>query len=123
MTELAPGSSDVAPGGAAAAPGAAAVAGCGTWIAALANGGRVAGTPVKAAAKFCNICGALAAELTSCCPMSGIGSGGVGSALADPSRPATTSAAGKPTATALARNNVHMGGMVLPGGRRQVSAQ
>ncbi len=109
----APGKSEVAPGTAEVAPGTLAAGGCGTLIAALANGGGVCGCPPKAPARFCSTWGAPAAEAISCCPMLGAGSGGAGSAWAVPIRPPMSSAADPPATTAVARNNVQMVDMTL----------
>jgi len=113
----APGNSDVAPGTAELAPGRPAVDGCGTLIAALANGGGVCGCPPRAPAMFCSTWGAPAAEVTNCCPIFGAGTGGAGSAWAVPIKLPVSSAADEPATTAVARNNVQMVDMTLPGSR------
>ena len=110
---VAPGTSDEAPGMAEVAPGRPAPVGCGTLIAALANGGGVAGCPPR---RFCSIWGALAAEVISCSPMLGVGTG-AGSAWAVPIRPPMSNAADEPTTTVVARNNVRTVDMTLPGSR------
>jgi hypothetical protein len=110
---VAPGMSDDAPGMAEVAPGRPAPAGCGTLIAALANGGGVAGCPPR---RPCSSWGALAAEVTSCSPMLGVGTG-AGSAWAVPIRPPMSNAADEPTMTVVARNNVRTVDMTLPESR------
>ena len=69
--------------------------------------GATGGVAPRAVARFCRICGALAAEAISCCgmfataEMSGAGAGaGAGSAWAIPP---VNSAADEPTTTAVAR--------------------
>jgi hypothetical protein len=64
--------------------------------------GAAGGVAPSAVARFCRICGALAAEAISCCGMFGKGSGtaGTGSAWAIPP---VNSAADEPTTTAVAR--------------------
>jgi hypothetical protein len=69
--------------------------------------GAAGGVAPRAVARFCRICGALAAEAISCCgmfataEMSGAGAGtGAGSAWA---MPPVSSAADDPTTTAAAR--------------------
>jgi hypothetical protein len=69
--------------------------------------GAAGGVAPRAVARFCRICGALAAEAISCCgmlatlEMSGTGAGaGAGSAWAIPP---VSSAAEEPTTTAVAR--------------------
>ena len=110
---VAPGMSDDAPGMAEVAAGRPAPAGCGTLIAALANGGGVAGCPPR---RPCSSWGALAAEVTSCSPMLGVGTG-AGSAWAVPIRPPMSNAADEPTTTVVARNNVLTVDMTLPESR------
>jgi len=109
-----PGKSEVAPGTVDVAPGTAAD-GCGTRM--LANGGGVAGCPARAVPRFCSTWGAPAAPATNCCPMFGAGTGAAGSAWAVPIRPPASSAADEPATTAVARNNVQMVDMTLPGSR------
>ena len=62
--------------------------------------GADGGVAPSAVARFCRICGALAAELISCCGMFGTGGAGTGSAWAIP--PAS-SAADEPAKMAAAR--------------------
>ena len=63
--------------------------------------GAAGGVAPSTDARFCRICGALAAELMSCCEMFWIGAGaGAGSAWA---MPPTSSAADEPAKTAVAR--------------------
>lgn len=62
--------------------------------------GGAGGVAPSAVARFCRICGALAAELISCCGMLGTGGVGTGSAWAIPP---VSSAADEPTTTAAAR--------------------
>ena len=62
--------------------------------------GAAGGVAPSAVARFCRICGALAAEAISCCGMLGTGSAGTGSAWAIPP---VSSAADEPTKTADAR--------------------
>jgi hypothetical protein len=63
--------------------------------------GAAGGVAPRAVARFCRICGALAAELISCCGRFGTGTGaGAGSAWAIPP---VSSAADEPTTTAVAR--------------------
>jgi hypothetical protein len=110
-----PGMSEVTPGTAEVAPGTPAAEGCGTLM--LANGGGAAGCPLRAVPRFCSTWGAPAAEVTNCCPIFGAGIGGAGSAWAVPVRPPASSAADEPATTAVARNNVQMVDMTLPGSR------
>jgi hypothetical protein len=62
--------------------------------------GAAGGVAPSAVARFCRICGALAAELISCCGMFGTAGAGTGSAWAIPP---VKSAADEPTTTAAAR--------------------
>ena len=62
--------------------------------------GAEGGVAPNALARFCRICGALAAELISCCGMFGTGGAGTGSAWAIPP---VSNAADEPTTTAVAR--------------------
>ena len=62
--------------------------------------GAAGGVAPSAVARFCRICGALAAELISCCGMFGRAGAGTGSAWAIPP---VNSAADEPTTTAAAR--------------------
>lgn len=62
--------------------------------------GAAGGVAPSAVARFCRICGALAAELISCCGMFGAGGADTGSAWAIPP---VSSAADEPATTAAAR--------------------
>ena len=108
-----PGNSDEAPGRAEPVPGRPVPAVCGTLIAALANGGGVAGWPPS---RPCSSWGAPATEVSSCSPMLGAGNG-AGSAWAVPTRPPMSNAADEPTTTVVARNNVRTVDMTLPESR------
>jgi hypothetical protein len=103
---VSPGMSEVMPGAVAAggAAGVAAVAGARPGKVIPGAAGAAGGVAPRAVAKLCRICGALAADATSCCGMLArlerSGAAGVGSAWAIP--PAS-SAAEEPATTAVAR--------------------
>jgi hypothetical protein len=97
---VSPGMDGIAAAGAAAAGAAAAGVIPGKVMPGVA--GAAGGVAPRAVARFCRICGALAAEAISCCGMfckSGAGTG-AGSAWAIPP---VNSAADEPTTTAVAR--------------------
>ncbi|OBI14000.1 hypothetical protein A5714_14440 [Mycobacterium sp. E2462] len=95
---VSPGIDGSPPGAAAADVGAAAEGTPGKLMPGVAGG--AGGVAPSAVARFCRICGALAAELISCCGMFGTGGAGTGSAWAIPP---VSSAADEPTTTAAAR--------------------
>jgi hypothetical protein len=95
---VSPGSEGRPATGDVGAAGEAAAGTPGKLIPALA--GAAGGVAPRAVARFCRICGALAAELISCCGMFGSCGAGTGSAWAIPP---VNSAADEPTTTAAAR--------------------